>query len=88
MHAAALDRRGSVKGGPYSEGTFPNLRRGNRETGQFGVMTVRDAGGEEVCIDWSGRRVEPATGEVTELLRWGRCFWLGPPRSDPSLRSG
>ncbi len=87
MQAAALDRNGSVKGGPYSEGTFPNVRRGDLETGQFGVMTVRDAGGGEVCIDWSGRRVEPLTSEVTELLRWGRCFTVGPPEAADALRA-
>jgi phosphodiesterase/alkaline phosphatase D-like protein len=39
MHAAALDRPGSVKGGPYSEGTFPG-------GGQYGAMTVDDRGRE------------------------------------------
>lgn len=78
MHAAALDRSGSVKGGPYSEGTFPNPLRSGLQAGQFGLMTVRDTGGAEVCIDWSGRRVEP-TGAVSELVRWGRCFAVGSP---------
>jgi alkaline phosphatase D len=80
MHAAALDRSGSLKGGPYSEGAFPNPRRRRLNVGQFGVMKVRDKGGREVCIDWSGHRVEPVGGEVAELVRWGHCFDLGPPR--------
>jgi hypothetical protein len=37
LHAAALDRPGHVKGGPYSEGAFPGA-------GQYGTMTVRDRG--------------------------------------------
>jgi alkaline phosphatase D len=48
MHAAALDRSGSVKGGPYSEGAFPG-------GGQFGLMTVTDTGGPMIDVLWSGR---------------------------------
>jgi hypothetical protein len=48
LHAAALDRSGSVKGGPYSEGTFPG-------GGQFGTVTVTDDGGEEVRVRLEGR---------------------------------
>jgi hypothetical protein len=48
MHAAALDRTGSVKGGPYSHGTFPG-------PGQFGLMSVIDSGGSTITVKWSGR---------------------------------
>ena len=48
FHAAALDRHGSLKGGPYSEGTHLG-------GGQFGLMTVEDTGGETIGIIWSGR---------------------------------
>lgn len=51
MHAAPLDKHGSVKGGPYSEGTYPS-------SGQFGLMTVTDDGGTTVEISWSGRNYE------------------------------
>jgi len=37
MHAAALDRPGSEKGGPYSEGAYPG-------PGQFGTVEVDDDG--------------------------------------------
>ena len=47
FHAAALDRRGSVKGGPYSEGAFPGA-------GQYGTMTVSDHG-DRVDVRLSGR---------------------------------
>ena len=48
LHAAALDRRGEVKGGPYSEGTFPGA-------GQFGTLSVHDHGGDRITVDLAGR---------------------------------
>jgi PhoD-like phosphatase len=48
LHAAALDRPGEVKGGPYSEGTFPG-------GGQFGTLAVHDHGGDRVTLDLAGR---------------------------------
>ncbi|MFQ5556976.1 MAG: alkaline phosphatase D family protein [Acidimicrobiales bacterium] len=48
MHAAALDRPGEVKGGPYSEGAVPG-------GGQFGVLEVNDAGGSTIEVTLSGR---------------------------------
>jgi hypothetical protein len=48
MHAAALDRHGSTKGGPYSEGAYP-------DGGQFGLVTVFDDGGAVVEVVLSGR---------------------------------
>lgn len=52
MHAGALDRPGSLKGGPYSEGAFP-------AGGQFGTIEIVDDGGSEVAAtltgwDWTG----------------------------------
>jgi hypothetical protein len=47
FHAAALDRHGRVKGGPYSEGTYP-------DSGQFGLVTIED-GGDEMTVQLSGR---------------------------------
>jgi hypothetical protein len=47
VHAAALDRPGSLKGGPYSEGAFPG-------GGQFGLLTVHDDGGDEVAVTLRG----------------------------------
>lgn len=48
MHAAAFDRMGSIKGGPYSSEVFAG-------PGHFGLMTVEDAGGDTVTVTWSGR---------------------------------
>jgi membrane-associated phospholipid phosphatase/MFS family permease len=47
MHAAALDRGGRVKGGPYSEGTVPGA-------GQYGLVHVSDRG-RELAVALSGR---------------------------------
>ncbi len=48
LHAAALDRPGSIKGGPYSHGTFPG-------SGQYGLLTVEDDGGSTIAVRLSGR---------------------------------
>jgi hypothetical protein len=55
MHAAALDRPGSLKGGPYSEGAYPG-------PGQFGLLSVHDDGGSQVTVDlvgmdWRGNEI-------------------------------
>jgi hypothetical protein len=55
MHAAALDRRSEVKGGPYSEGAFGG-------SGQFGTVSIRDRGKSRVEIilegwDYRGERL-------------------------------
>jgi hypothetical protein len=52
LQAAALDRPGSEKGGPYTGGTFPG-------GGQFGTIEIDDDGGETVAVtlaghDWTG----------------------------------
>ena len=58
FHAGALDRRGSVKGGPYSEGAFPG-------GGQFGFVEISDDGSDiEVRLvgrDWEGREIVSAS---------------------------
>ena len=47
FQAGALDRRGTTKGGPYSEGMYPG-------GGQFGVMQVEDMGGDSITVHWTG----------------------------------
>ena len=64
FHAGPLDRRPSVKGGPYSHG-----RSGIR--GQYGVMDIIDDGGDEICINWKvknyeGKLVYNETGEILQ----------------------
>ncbi|MBF6241091.1 alkaline phosphatase D family protein [Nocardia otitidiscaviarum] len=48
LHAAALDRPGNVKGGPYSEGAYPG-------GGQYGVVDVADDG-RTVTVTLTGKR--------------------------------
>jgi hypothetical protein len=47
MQAAALDRPGSVKGGPYSEGTFPG-------PGQYALVAFQYRG-DSLVVRMSGR---------------------------------
>lgn len=47
LHAGALDRPGSVKGGPYSHGAFPGA-------GQYGRLEIHDDGGDVVRVRLSG----------------------------------
>lgn len=58
LHAAALDRPGGVKGGPYSDGTFPG-------GGQYGRIRISDDGSTvRVTLSghtWDGRTL--VTGE-------------------------
>jgi hypothetical protein len=51
IHAAALDRPGAVKGGPYSHGTVTG-------GGHFGVLAVDDRGDSTVTVTISGRTWE------------------------------
>jgi alkaline phosphatase D len=75
VHAAALDRAGSVKGGPYTHGPYPNRRTllGGGD-GQFVLMDVQDDGGDGVCITWTGKRVPYDALEPIDLLEWTKCF--------------
>ncbi|KAG7378340.1 Mitogen-activated protein kinase kinase 5 [Phytophthora boehmeriae] len=52
LHAAALGRPGSIKGGPYSHGAFPG-------SGQYGVMDITDDGDDRgrVCIYYRGMNI-------------------------------
>ncbi len=55
LHAGALDRPGSVKGGPYSHGTYPG-------GGQYGVIEIIDDGGETIEVElrghtWDGNKL-------------------------------
>ena len=58
FHAAALDRPGSVKGGPYSDGAFGGA-------GQFGLLDIDDEG-DTISVtttgfDWEGRVIVERT---------------------------
>ena len=61
LQAAALDRPGSVKGGPYSEGTYPGA-------GQFALMTIEDSG-DRLRVSWQGY-----DWELTEIVSLRMSF--------------
>ncbi len=68
FHAAALDRSGSIKGGPYSHGAFPG-------GGQYGWIDVEDGGGASVLVRFSGRK---ANG--TELVSYEKTYAMSRGR--------
>lgn len=65
FHAAALDRPGSYKGGPYSHGY-------SKEPGQFGIVEITDDGNSKVCFKWfakdtNGNIVKNTSGQEIRL---------------------
>jgi alkaline phosphatase D len=66
MHAAPLDRRPSMKGGPYSHGV-------SRQRGQFGLLDVQDDG-RHLTVELSGR---DRVGALIKGMRLAfACEWL------------
>jgi hypothetical protein len=57
LHAGALDRPGSTKGGPYSEGEFPGA-------GQYGLVSIQDDG-QSMSVTLTGK-----TWEGRELVTY------------------
>ncbi|CAI5719508.1 unnamed protein product [Peronospora destructor] len=70
LHAAALGRPGSIKGGPYSHGAFPG-------PGQYAVMDVTDEGGKDgrVCLYYRGMNIYKGM-----LIEFDTCH---PERTPP-----
>lgn len=69
FHAAALDRGGSIKGGPYTHGPFSG-------TGQFALVTVTDNNSDQICVAYSGLQRNSTTGNLSELIDWSDCYYL------------
>ncbi len=62
LHAGALDRPGSVKGGPYSEGAFPGA-------GHEIELEIEDDGGDSITVrlsghTWEGRELTSLTIDI------------------------
>ncbi len=70
FHAAALDRHGSIKGGPYSHEPIPG-------TGHFGLMRFDDLG-DRLEITFSGRDLDDK-----ELL--SMQWTINLPRKKPPI---
>ncbi|NNE72234.1 MAG: phosphatase PAP2 family protein [Acidimicrobiales bacterium] len=69
LHAAALDRPGSKKGGPYSHGTFPG-------GGQYAKLEIEDDGGSRIDVTMSGH-----TWDGEELVALDLSFEVAPGRA-------
>ena len=54
FHAAAMDRPGSSKGGPYSESTYPGGSR-------YGLFKVTDHGGDTGTFNFKGIKATSST---------------------------
>ena len=72
LHVAALDRRGSYKGGPYSLGAIPGA-------GHFGLIDVHDDG-TTISVDL---RAVDHTGAELLHLSWAPPLDNSPPGSSP-----
>jgi alkaline phosphatase D len=83
IQAAPLDQTGSRKGGPFSEGAYPNPSVLPPHPGQWVEMTVQDEGGSEICAEWTGYRTDSDSPDTEEIVSWGRCF-DAPPRPEPA----
>ncbi|MEP0548038.1 MAG: alkaline phosphatase D family protein [Rhodothermales bacterium] len=79
IQAAPLDQTGSTKGGPYSEGEYPNPSVLPPHPGQWVEMAVTDDGGLEVCVEWTGYRTDAGSTDTETLVTWGRCFEASIP---------
>ena len=74
VHAAPLDRRGSYKGGPYSEGAYaPSQLPFVDKPGQFVELDFED-NGDELCFTATGYSADAEDGDLSELTAIGRCY--------------
>ena len=87
IQAAPLDQAGSAKGGPYSEGMFPNPSVLPPHPGQWVEMAVTDDGGPEVCVEWTGYRTDARSTDTETLVEWSSCFEASVPPA-PLFRAG
>lgn len=71
FHAAALDRYGSNKGGPYSHGY-------SKEPGQYGVIEVLDSGQNQICFLWYGKNKagQVVTNQQGKAIKLEFCIAL------------
>lgn len=69
FHAAAIDRPGSYKGGPYSHGY-------SQESGQFGILEVEDDGGKQICFSWKAKNKwgEPVKNQEGKEIKMDFCM--------------
>ena len=69
FHAGPLDRKPSIKGGPYSHGV-------SGVRGQFGIMEVIDDGGDNICIEWKVKTLKVNLLEILMVIFLNMIFVL------------
>jgi phosphodiesterase/alkaline phosphatase D-like protein len=67
FQSAALNRHGSMKGGGYTEGTFPNP---DIDTGQYGVVEIVDDGGNFITVTFKAFRTAGLSEKEKELTSY------------------
>jgi|GEM_PF-1396693 len=70
FQAAALNRFGSVKGGTFSSGVFPNP---TPQTGQFGIVDVVDNGGDTLCFNLKAIRTDSVGANTSIITSYSFC---------------
>jgi len=70
FQAAALDRWGTTKGGPFSQGCYTYTEYW---TEQYGLMDVYYNDDNNTCITWTGYRTISET-EKKLLVTWQKCI--------------
>ena len=74
IQASPLDRRGSYKGGPFSEGSYaPTVLPFRGRPGQFVELEFDDRG-DELCMTATGYRADEDDGDLDELTGLDRCY--------------
>jgi alkaline phosphatase D len=74
IQAGPIDGSCSWKGGTYSEGAF--YQWGQRRQ-QYGVVSIKDNGGDSIRITMEGYRKDPTTGATTQLVSYTFSRRLG-----------
>jgi hypothetical protein len=76
FNAGALNQTGSYKGGTFSEGGY--FSNPSTDLGQFGLITVTDTGGNDICISMDGYRCDSTGAAITYLVHYDFCRTLIP----------
>jgi alkaline phosphatase D len=87
FNAAALNQSGGYKGGTFSEGGYyPNP---SYLDGQFGLVSVFDNGGTDICIQFAGYRCDSSAGHLSLINFYSFCRELGAVSSnEPDASDG
>lgn len=74
FQASALNQNGSYKGGIFNQGGY--FMNPLYTYGQFGKVDVTDNGGDSICIEFSGYRVDSSGNSIQLLNNYSFCRFL------------